>query len=115
MTEVVVDNGEKLQGTVGDVDGSIASEMMEFFRAPVAGGNPIRILYALTMLACIVLFISSLATAAPSWAEPVTSVKTVLTDSIPLPDVYMCYDSEFASLFADGFLKAQYVTRTLNG
>ena len=41
MTEVVVDNGEKLQGTVGDVDGSIASEMMEFFRAPVAGGNPI--------------------------------------------------------------------------
>jgi len=42
-------------------------------------------------------------------------VKTVLADSIPFPDVYMCYDSEFASLFKDGFLKAKYITKTING
>ena len=65
MTQVFVDNGEKLQGT---------------------------------MLASMALFISSLATAAPSRVEPITSVKTVHAGSIPFPDVYMCYDFEFASL-----------------
>ena len=92
---------QELQGTAEDVaglDGSIASEMMSFFTAPVAGGTSISILYSLTMLASMALFISSLVTAAPSWAEPITSVKTVLADSIPFPDVYMCYDFEFASL-----------------
>jgi len=118
MTEVsvVVDNDEKVQelkGTAEDVaglDGSIAGEMMSFFTAPVAGGTSISILYFLTMLASMAIFISSLVTAAPKWAEPITSVKTELAESIPFPDVYMCYDADFAALLEDEFLEAKILT-----
>ena len=88
--------------------------MMDFFTTPVAGDKMIKIVYALTMLTCVALFLSALATAAPTWAEPITSVTLVQADSIPFPDIYMCYDSEFASLFGDGFVAAKYVTKTLN-
>ena len=99
---------------MGDVDTDQAGEMMDFFTTPVAGDKMIKIVYALTMLTCVALFLSALATAAPTWAEPITSVTLVQADSIPFPDIYMCYDSEFASLFGDGFVAAKYVTKTLN-
>ena len=99
---------------MGDVDTDQAGEMMDFFTTPVAGDKMIKIVYALTMLTCVALFLSALATAAPTWAEPITSVTLVQADSIPFPDIYMCYDSEFASLFGDKVLAAKYVTKTLN-
>jgi len=111
---IAVENGKevtgKVQGAIGDVDTSTAGEMTEFLRAPVAGDRMIKILYALVMLACIGLFFFALATAAPTWAEPITSVQQIQVDSIPFPDVYMCYPHPFAALFADGFLDAEFVS-----
>jgi len=62
----------------------------------------------------VALFLFAFATAALTWAERITSVMLVQAHSIPFPDIYMCYDSEFASLFGDGFVAAKYVTKTLN-
>ena len=59
-----------LQGKVGDVDTDQAGEMMDFFTTPVAGDKMIKIVYALTMLTCVALFLSALATAHAMLARP---------------------------------------------
>ena len=52
-----------------------AMEMLSFFTAPVAGGIKTKFVYYVTMLFCMYLFINSIVTAAPTWAEPITSVE----------------------------------------
>lgn len=108
MVEVKIEQGKAAKDAVGDVDTAQAGEMASFFTTPVAGGKATKVIYGVTMMVCLGLFVFSLYSAAPAWAEPVASVQTVQEDELPFPDVYMCFTAEFVKLFVDDGLTAKY-------